>query len=77
MTKTLSDVAIVRHTKTNRLYRYIGDDTYVNLFTGVSGKIKPEDARKMFVINLEMTQLISEYPMIEEMITKLKLVLDK
>jgi hypothetical protein len=77
MTKTLSNVAIVRHKSTNRLYRYIGDDTYVNLFTGVSGKIKPEDAQKMFVINLEMTQLISEYPMIEEMITKLKLVLDK
>lgn len=70
-------IAIVRHIKTNKLYRYLGNDEYINLFTGKSGKVKPEDAQKMFIINLEMTQLISEYPMIEEMITRLKLIIDK
>lgn len=77
MTPTHSNVAIVRHIKSDRLYRYLGNDEYVNLYTGQSGRIKPEDAQKMFVINLEMTQLISEYPLVEEMITKLKLIFDK
>jgi hypothetical protein len=69
--------AICRHIKTNKLYAYHGNDSYTNLHSGTSGIIKPEDAQRMFVINLEMTQLIAENPMIEEMITKLKLVLDK
>jgi hypothetical protein len=70
-------MAIVRHIKTNRLYRYHGKDLYTNLYSGVTGEIKPEDAKRMFRINLEATQLFEEYPIVEEMVRKLKLVFEK
>lgn len=70
----MSDFAIVRHTKTNRLYKYHGNDSYTNLFTGAKGIIPPEQAQRIFKINLEATAILNEYPMVEEMIRRLKLV---
>lgn len=70
-------MAIVRNIKNNHLYRYHGNDIYTNLHSGIKGEIKPERAKMLFKINLELTQLIAENPLIEEMITKLKLIADK
>ena len=66
-------MAIVRNIKTNDLYRYLGNDNYINIRTNVSGEIKPEIAQKIFRINLEATQMFNENPQIEEMINKLNL----
>lgn len=68
MTLTPSDVAIVRHVKTNTMYRYLGNDTYINLGTGGSGVIPPEQAQRIFKINLEMTQLIADNPVLLSMV---------
>ncbi len=76
-TQTPSDVAVVRHIKTNTLYRFIGNDTYRILTTGKTGVIPSEQAQRIFKINLEMTQLIGEYPIVEELIQKLKLTYEQ
>lgn len=72
-----SNYAIVRHLKTDALYVAHGDNEYTNLQTGVRGKIPAATARKNLVINLTATQLFSEYPLIEEMVTRLNMVLEK
>lgn len=70
-------MAIVRNIQNNQLYRYLGDNKYRNLITGVSGEITEEVAQKIFKINLEMTQLCNEYPLVEEAIQRLQLKMDK
>lgn len=70
-------MAIVRNIQNNTLYRYLGDNKYRNLLTGVEGEISEEVARKIFKINLEMTQLCEEFPLIEEAISRLQLRMDK
>lgn len=70
-------MAIVRNIQNNQLYRYLGDNKYKNLMTGVSGEIAAELAQKIFKINLEMTRLCNEYPLLEEAIEKLNLKMDK
>jgi hypothetical protein len=70
-------MAIVRHIKTNTLYRYLGSDRYKNIYTGAEGIIAPEKAKQIFVINIELTQILSDYPLIEEMIFRLKMVAEK
>lgn len=69
-------MAIVRHIKTDVLYRYLGDNKFRNLITGVEGFVKDEVAQKIFRINLEATELINENPIIEEMIKSLGLKFD-
>ena len=70
-------MAIVRNIQNNHLYRYLGDNKYKNLITGVSGEITEEVARKIFKINLTMTELCNEFPIIEEAIQRLQLKMDK
>ena len=69
-------MAIVRNIQNSDLYRYLGHDIYMNIRTGNSGKIEPELAEKIFKINLEGTELINEYPIIEELIKTLNLKFD-
>lgn len=69
-------MAIVRHIKTDVLYRYLGDNKFRNLITGAEGFVKDEVAQKIFRINLEATELINENPIIEEMIKSLGLKFD-
>lgn len=69
-------MAIVRNTQTNVLYRYLGNNKYRNLCTGVEGEIKEELAKKIFKINLEATAICEEYPLVEQLIKSLNLKLD-
>jgi hypothetical protein len=69
-------MAIVRNTQTNVLYRYLGENRYRNLCSGVEGEIKEELAQKIFKINAEATVICEEYPMVEELIKSLNLKLD-
>lgn len=68
---------IVRHIKSGVLYEYLGENKFRNLATGNEGVVEEEKAAEIFVLNLEATQLLNEYPPIKELITKLKLKLDK
>lgn len=69
-------MAIVRNKKTDFAYRYLGDNVFKNIVTGVEGKVTDEAAQKTFVINLEATELCNEFPMIEELIMAAKLKFD-
>lgn len=70
-------MAICRNIQNNDIYRYLGNDEYVNLRTGKQGKIKPDVAQKVLKINLEATELINENPIIEDLIRTLNLKFDK
>jgi len=70
-------MAIVRNIQNNNLYRYLGDNKYRNIMTGVEGEIDEAVASRIFKINLELTDLCENFPNIEIMINKLKLKLDK
>lgn len=69
-------MAIVRNIKTDDLYRYLGENTFRNIRTGVEGKVSDEAAYKTFAIHLDATELCNEYPIIEELIKALKLKAD-
>lgn len=70
-------MAIVRNIQNNNLYRYLGDNKYRNIMTGVEGEIDEAVASRIFKINLELTDLCEKFPNIEIMINKLKLKSDK
>ena len=70
-------MAIVRNIQNNNLYRYLGDNKYRNIMTGIEGEIDEAVASRIFKINLELTDLCENFPNIEIMINKLKLKLDK
>lgn len=70
-------MAIVRNIQNNNLYRYLGDNKYRNIMTGVEGEIDEAVAARIFKINLELTELCEEFPNIEKMIYQLKLKIDK
>lgn len=59
------------------MYRYLGNDVYRNIRTGVEGEVKPEVAEKIFRINLEVTEICNKYPMVEELIKSLNLKIEK
>ena len=70
-------MAIVRNIQNNNLYRYLGDNKYRNIMTGVEGEIDEAVASRIFKINLKLTDLCENFPNIEIMINKLKLKSDK
>lgn len=70
-------MAIVRHIRSNMLYRYLGENKYRNLTTLQEGKVPEEKAREIFKINIEATSIINEYPEVENLINKLQLKFEK
>lgn len=70
-------MAIVRNIENNDLYRYLGENKFRNIRTGNEGVVSDEQARKILKINLELTELINEYPIIETMINQLQLKIEK
>lgn len=66
-------MAIVRNIQNDDLYRYLGNNKFRNIRTGVEGVIDNESAKRVFKINAEMTVLCNEYPIIEEMVKKIGL----
>jgi hypothetical protein len=70
-------MAIVRNLLNGQYYRYFGDDVYQNVITGVRGKIAPAAAQKNLKLCIEESAIFNEYPIVEEMVKKLKLVSDK
>lgn len=69
-------MAIVRHKKTNSLYKYLGNNVYENIISGVKGEVPEDIAKNIFAINLDATILISEYPNIEKLIKSLELKIE-
>jgi len=69
-------MAIVRNVQNDILYRYLGDNKYRNLSTGIDGIIKEDLAKKIFKINVEATEILNEYPLVEKLISSLNLKFD-
>jgi hypothetical protein len=68
--------AIVRNVQNDDLYEFLGEKKFKNIRTGKEGIVEDEMAQKIFKINLEATQLISEYPVVSELIHSLHLKFD-
>ena len=74
--KLVFEMAIVRNIQNNDLYRYLGGNKFRNVRTGAEGAVDDEAAQKIFRINLEATEFLNEYPIVEEMIKTLNLKFD-
>lgn len=68
---------VVRNLQNNIAYEYMGGNRYKNLITGVEGEVPEEKAKEVFVFNVEATNLFNDYPMVEELMRRLKLRLEK
>ena len=70
-------MAIVRNLLNGQYYRYHGNDVYENIITGVKGRISQKSAAKNLKISIEETAIFNEYPIVEDMVKRLKLVSEK
>lgn len=64
---------ILRNISNNEAYEFLGGNGYRNLRTGKEGEVPEEKAKNVFKFNIEATELINEYPLIETMIKQLNL----
>jgi hypothetical protein len=64
---------VVVNKKTKVLYRYEGDNTFTNLQTKAQGTIPTEKASEIFLVPVELNIVLLEYPLVEDLITKLKM----
>lgn len=67
---------VVRNINTNDLYFYEGGNSFENIRTKKSGTVSDLAAQKTFLINLDASKMINEYPLIAELINKLDLKYD-
>lgn len=67
----------MRHIIRNELYEYLGENKFRNIRTGVEGIVDDEKARKIFLFNVEITQLFHDYPQCKELVKRLNLKIDK
>lgn len=68
---------IVRNIQNNDLYSFLGGTTFVNLRTGKRGEVNEDKAKEVFKFNIEATEMINEYPIIELMVKQLQLKFEK
>jgi hypothetical protein len=73
----MRNTAICRNIQNNHIYRHIGENRFKNLTTGVEGEIEEASANKVLKINLELTQICNQYPVVEDAISALGLKLEK
>lgn len=67
---------IVRNIQNNDAYAFLGGNRFINLRTGKEGEVNEEKAKDVFKFNIEATELINEFPIIETMIKQLNLKFD-
>lgn len=67
---------VCRNKKTGDLYLYQGDNQFKNIRTGKEGVIEPELAQKILSVNVEATQMLNEYPHLQQLISGLNLVME-
>lgn len=67
---------ICRNIQNDEAYEYLGGNSFKNIRTGVIGDVETELAQKIFRFNVEATQMMFEYPIIEELINVLNLKFD-
>lgn len=65
--------AVLRNIQNSDLYRHLSENKYRNLRTGAEGEIDEETAQRILKINLDATGLMNKFPMIEQLVLRLKL----
>lgn len=73
----MNDTAILTLKKNGDLYRHIDGNNYKNIRTGVVWEIPEDKMNEIFVIDYNASMMLNKYPLIEEMIFKLKLKIEK
>lgn len=73
MTPTSDFRPICRNVQNQDFYEFLGGNTFRNLRTGKSGEVDESKAAEVLKFNIEMTTLINEFPMVEELIKRLNL----
>lgn len=68
---------IVRNIQNCDLYEFLGGDKFRNLRTAKEGSVDETKAKEIFKFNIEATELINEYPIVETMINQLQLKFEK
>lgn len=68
---------MLRNIQNNDIYEFLGGNRFRNLRTAKEGDVDEEKAKDVFKFNLEATELINEFPIIETMIKELNLKFDK
>ena len=73
----MNDTAILRLKKNDNLYRHIEGSKYKNIRTDVVWEIPDEQAKDVFELDVQASLLFNKYPLLEEMVFKLKLKIEK
>lgn len=68
---------MVRNIQNNDVYEFLGGNRFRNLRTGKEGDVDEAKAKEVFKFNVELTEMINEFPIIETMIQKLGLRISK
>ncbi len=68
--------ALVIGKKNKEVYQYLDGDVFKNLTRGRSGKLKPEDAQKLFVIPIQLNLMAERNPNIIDLISTLGMSLE-
>lgn len=68
--------AYLRLKKNDDIYHHLHGCTFKNLRTGVEWEVPEDKAAEIFVIDYKSTMMINKYPILEELIFKLKLKLE-
>lgn len=71
-----NNIALVVAKKTRDIYQYHGEEKYENITTGNKGKLKDEDAKRLFSIPMTLNIMAEKNPEIINMIKKLNLKLE-
>lgn len=64
---------IVRNIQNNDAYEFLGGNKFRNLRTGNEGDVQEEKAKDIFRFNIDATEIINEYPEVENLIKRLNL----
>lgn len=64
---------VVRNIQNDQLYFFNGGNSFTNIQSGKVGEVNGELAQKIFRFNIQATEIINEYPIVEKMIKILKL----
>lgn len=71
--KKLKMKPFCRYVRNNSIYEYLGDCNFKNAITGQVGVVEESKAKDIFRFNIELSQMVQDYPEVENLIKFLKL----
>ena len=68
---------IVRNIQNNDANKELGENRYKNKKRQKESEVSEETAQKIFKVNIELTAMVNENPLVEDLIEALNLKIDK